>query len=249
MLDHLGQTKRTHSCGELRREHVGQTVTLMGWVNSYRDHGSLLFIHLRDRDGITQLVFRDEVNAELLERARQARTEYVLAVTGECVARTEENYNPNMITGEIEVLASELKILNDSQTPPFEIDNCRAAEDLRLKFRYLDLRRSEMQRNFKLRHDLTLAARRALDAQGFYEIETPILTKSTPEGARDYLVPSRTFPGKFFALPQSPQLFKQLLMIAGYDRYFQIARCFRDDALRADRPLEYTQTERGTSFE
>ncbi|HYE72886.1 MAG TPA: aspartate--tRNA ligase [Blastocatellia bacterium] len=248
MLDHLGQLKRTHNCGELRASDAGKTVTLMGWVNRRRDLGSLIFIHLRDREGITQVVFNTEIAPDAHDRAEQLRSEYVVAITGKCVVRDADTINPNITTGEIEVVAEDVRILNDAQTPPFQIDNCEAAEDLRLKYRYLDLRRPEMQQNFRMRHKLALATRDYLDSRGFFEIETPILTKSTPEGARDYLVPSRTFPGKFFALPQSPQLFKQLLMIAGYDKYFQIARCFRDEDLRADRQPEFTQVDLEMSF-
>ncbi len=248
MLDHLGQTKRTHNCGSLRQEHAGQTVTLMGWVNSYRDQGQLLFIHLRDRDGITQIVFDESVNAALLAQAKQVRREFVISITGVCVKRDEANFNTVMATGEVEVAAIEIKFLNDANTPPFELENCVASEELRLKYRYLDLRRVEIQKNFRLRHKLALAVRNYLDTRGFYEIETPILTKSTPEGARDYLVPARTAAGKFYALPQSPQLFKQLLMIGGYDKYFQIARCFRDEDLRADRQPEFTQIDMEMSF-
>ncbi len=248
MLDHLGQTKRTHHCGELRTANVGETVTLLGWVNARRDHGPLIFVHLRDREGITQAVFDTARFPEAHAKAEAVRSEYVLAVTGRCVARDAATINANMVTGEIEILAEEVKVLNDSRVLPFQIERCDAGEDLRLKYRYLDLRRPEMQANFRLRHRLALTTRTYLDGAGFYEIETPILTKSTPEGARDYLVPSRTFPGKFFALPQSPQLFKQLLMISGYERYFQIARCFRDEDLRADRQPEFTQVDVEMSF-
>ena len=248
MLDHLGTTKRTHHCGALRREHAGQTVTLMGWVNSQREHSNVTFIHLRDRAGITQVVFDPEKSPDAYAKIKGVRNEYVLAVTGECIVREPNNFNPNMATGEIEISADDVKVLNDSHALPFQIERCEAAEDVRLKYRYLVLRRPEMQHNFRLRHNLTMAVRRVLDGLGFYEIETPILTKSTPEGARDYLVPSRTFPGKFFALPQSPQLFKQLLMIAGMDKYFQIARCFRDEDLRADRQPEFTQIDIEMSF-
>lgn len=248
MLDHLGQTKRTHHCGELRRANTGETVTLLGWVNARRDHGPLIFVHLRDRAGITQVVFDESKFPEAHDKAEVVRSEYVLAVTGKCVARDAATINKNMATGEIEIVAESVKILNDSQALPFQIERCDAGEDLRLKYRYLDLRRPEMQQNFRLRHQLAFVTRTFLDSQGFYEIETPILTKSTPEGARDYLVPSRTFPGRFFALPQSPQLFKQLLMIAGYERYFQIARCFRDEDLRADRQPEFTQVDIEMSF-
>ncbi|MGI9105791.1 MAG: aspartate--tRNA ligase [Pyrinomonadaceae bacterium] len=252
MLDNLGNLERTHSCGALRAEQVGQTVTLMGWVARRRDFGPLTFFDLRDRDGLTQVVFNEETAPEAHAKAKQPRGEYVIAITGEVVLREEGQRNRKIATGEVEVQACELLILNDARTPPFQLETATpdalASEDLRLKYRYLDLRRPQLQANLRLRHRMLSEIHRYMDEQGFTEIETPIMIKSTPEGARDYIVPSRTFPGKFYALPQSPQLFKQLCMIAGLDKYYQIARCFRDEDLRADRQPEFTQLDVELSF-
>ena len=242
--------QRTVGCGEFRSSHQGQKVVLNGWVHRHRNHGGLLFISLRDRSGIVQVVFDAEVSQEAFQLAETLRGEYVVAVEGTVRLRPEGMINPAMATGEVEVVGEGLLILNPAKTPPIYIDE-RADdvdETLRLKYRYLDLRRAEMQKNLMLRHRVAKAARDFLDAQGFLEIETPILTKSTPEGARDFLVPSRVNPGEFYALPQSPQLFKQLLMVAGMERYFQIAKCFRDEDLRADRQPEFTQIDLEMSF-
>ena len=251
MLDNLGELERTHSCGALRAEHAGRAVVLMGWVAGRRDFGPLTFFDLRDRDGVTQVVFDQESAPAAHARAKDVRGEYVVAVRGEARARAEGQRNPKLETGEIEVAARELLILNEARTTPFQLDappDKLASEDLRLKYRYLDLRRPQLQANLRLRHRVVADIRRYMDEQGFTEIETPILIKSTPEGARDYVVPSRLYPGKFYALPQSPQLFKQLCMIAGLDRYYQIARCFRDEDLRADRQPEFTQLDVELSF-
>jgi aspartyl-tRNA synthetase len=251
MLDNLGNLRRTHSCGELRAEDIGKTVTLMGWVAKRRDFGELTFVDLRDRAGITQVVFNSQDAGPAHTKAKDVRGEFVIAVTGEVVARTENTRNPKIATGDVEVHAHELYILNDARTPPFQLDasgDALAAEDMRLKYRYLDLRRPQLQANFRLRHRVLSEIRSYMDSKGFTEIETPILIKSTPEGARDYIVPARVQPGKFFALPQSPQLFKQLCMIAGFDKYFQIAHCFRDEDLRADRQPEFTQLDVEMSF-
>ena len=246
----LGGWKRTAYCAEFTKEQAGQTITLMGWVNVRRDLGALLFVQLRDRSGLMQVVFNaSRLSEEDYGRACTIRSEYVLAVRGELALRTGSMVNPQMKTGELELIASEFKILNASETPPIEVDNnCNASEQLRLKYRYLDLRRPVMQRNLMMRHEIAFCARQYFSDQGFLEIETPMLTKSTPEGARDYLVPSRVHPGAFYALPQSPQLFKQLLMLSGYDKYIQIARCFRDEDLRADRQPDFTQIDLEMSF-
>ncbi len=240
--------KRTHACGEVTAAHIGQTVVLKGWVQKRRDLGGLIFVDMRDRAGIVQVVFGDE-SPESLTVAEKIRNEFVIEVEGTVVARQDGQVNKNIATGEIEVMASKLTIINEAKNPPFAIDDkVEVSEDIRLKYRYLDLRRPVMFDTFKLRSDVTRSMRNFLQNEGFLEVETPILTKSTPEGARDYLVPSRVHEGEFYALPQSPQLFKQLLMVGGFEKYFQIARCFRDEDLRADRQPEFTQVDIETSF-
>src|SRR5262245_22740667 len=242
-----GSSYRTHTCGELRHADVGRTVHLQGWVHRVRDLGGVIFFDLRDRYGLTQVVAR--ASGSVHDAAARIRPEFVVAVEGHVDARSPETINAKVSTGEDALGATRLEILNEAKTPPFPInEETSVAEETRLRYRYLDLRRPELQKNFVLRHRVALAARQYFDSQGFLEIETPILTRSTPEGARDYLVPSRVHPGEFFALPQSPQIFKQILMIAGMDRYVQIVRCFRDEDLRADRQPEFTQIDVEMSF-
>nr|WP_273264714.1 aspartate--tRNA ligase [Flexistipes sinusarabici] len=248
-MSHLGSWRRTHSCGELRAGNIGEEVVVMGWVQRRRDHGGVIFIDLRDRDGVTQIVLNPEFDKEVHELGDNVRNEFVIAAKGKVEHRPEGTVNSSLPTGEVEVYVNELKILNKSETPPFVIENhSNANEDIRLKYRYLDLRRPALQQNIILRHQLIRVIREFLYEKDFLDIETPFLTKSTPEGARDYLVPSRVNPGRFYALPQSPQMFKQLLMISGFDRYFQIVKCFRDEDLRADRQPEFTQLDMELSF-
>jgi len=247
VLDSLGTLQRTHYCGNLRAADDGKDVVLMGWVHRRRDLGNLIFIDLRDRTGLAQIVFNKEQHAAAHARAEELRSEFVVAITGRVVKR--QKANPDLASGEVEIIASELRILNTAKTPPFVVeDETTASEETRLHYRYLDLRRTRPRQNLALRHRVVLEIRKAMDEMCFYEIETPMLTRSTPEGARDYLVPSRVHPGQFYALPQSPQIFKQILMIAGMDRYFQIVKCFRDEDLRADRQPEFTQLDLEISF-
>src|SRR5579864_3739896 len=248
-LDFLGELRRSHTCGQLRASDAGSRAVLMGWVHRRRDLGGVIFIHLRDREGVSQVVFHEDVGPEVHARAEQIRPEYVVAVEGRVAKRTPETINPNLDTGEVEIVAEKIWILNESRTPPFPMeDSVDVSEEMRLKYRYVDLRRPRMQRNVILRSKIAFAVRQYLDSRGFLEIETPFMTRSTPEGARDYLVPSRVQPGTFYALPQSPQIFKQILMISGCDKYFQIVRCFRDEDLRADRQPEFTQIDLEMSY-
>ncbi len=249
MLDFLGDLRRTHTCGALRASDAGKKAVLMGWVNRRRDLGNLIFIDVRDRTGVTQVVFAKEMNAPLHAKAGELRNEYVIAAIGTVKQRDPNTVNRNIPTGEVELVADDLRILNESKQPPFlPSETVMPNEELRLKYRYIDLRRDAMQFNIELHHKVTMAIRNYLSGQGFLEIETPFMTRSTPEGARDYLVPSRVQPGCFYALPQSPQLFKQILMISGFDKYFQIVRCFRDEDLRADRQPEFTQIDLEMSY-
>ena len=249
MAESMSGMKRTHRCAELSKAQVGQTVTVMGWVQKSRNKGGVVFVDLRDRSGILQIIFEEnKCGTEIFEKAGKLRSEFVIAVTGQVCERAGA-VNKNLATGEIEVIAEQLRILSESETPPFHIEeNSKTKEELRLKYRYLDLRRPDIQKNIMMRSRACAVIRNFLTEEGFLEIETPMMTKSTPEGARDYLVPSRVHPGSFYALPQSPQLFKQLLMVSGYDRYFQLARCFRDEDLRADRQPEFTQVDMELSF-
>src|SRR5882672_9865775 len=247
MAEHLGDLKRTHTCGALRPDDVGHDVVVLGWVHRIRDLGGVTFLDIRDRAGISQVVVRE--NDTLMAVAKRLRSEFVVGVSGVVQRRSPDTVNPKLATGEVEVLAREIRVLNEAKTPPFQIaEDSPVSEDVRLKYRYLDLRRPRLQHNIGLRHRVSMAIRKYFDGQGFWEIETPILAKSTPEGARDFLVPSRVHAGEFYALPQSPQIFKQILMIAGTDRYFQIVRCFRDEDQRADRQLEFTQVDVEMSF-
>ena len=247
MAEHLGDLKRTHTCGALRPDDVGKDVVVLGWVHRIRDLGGVTFLDIRDRAGVSQVVVRE--NEALMAVAKRLRSEFVVGVSGVAQRRSPDTVNARLATGEVEILARDIRLLNEAKTPPFQIaEDGPVSEDVRLKYRYLDLRRPRLQHNMGLRHRVSIAIRKYFDANGFWEIETPILAKSTPEGARDFLVPSRVHPGEFYALPQSPQIFKQLLMIAGTDRYFQIVRCFRDEDQRADRQLEFTQVDVEVSF-